>query len=652
MSDDENGNDFFSELQSELGDLWRALGDAWREAMVGFRNGLRRLRRARVDYVVIPISGPLPERSGPPRSFIQRQLPLPPEPLSIQTLNARLQAIADAENVRGAVFILREFSAPGLATLQNLRRSIERLREAGKEAIVFTSHLDLVHYYVACAADRIVAPPSAHFEVLGLRVEALFLREALEQVGVHPDVIQISPYKTAGNIFEKTEITPEQEEQLTWLLEDNFDMITAGIATGRGISQEEVKALIDRAPLFPDDTLAAGLVDELAYEDELPSLLALPNGESAQEAQVEPGESEPETAHPAESDASNNVEHDSTVEAIANPENPEDPPVTSGYHQRPNQDEPKAKLLPWSEARGLLLEKARRPFAQYVGVVSLEGAIVTGPSRQPPIDLPIPFIGGAVAGHETINTLLRQAERQDRMAALIFHVDSGGGSALASDLIWRQIERIARKKPVVLFMGNVAASGGYYVGAAARHIVSQPGTITGSIGVLMGRFSIDELYRKLHVNVATLQRGEHADLYSGTAPLTPEEQEILWQSLVETYGRFKQVVTAGREIPPDELDPVAEGRVWTGRQAQARNLVDSHGDFVDAVRTAIELAELPVEDPQRVRVANFYDRSQEYLTPLPFGDSLPSRVKEFLDATLTGWNGRTLAMLPFRIRFF
>lgn len=641
MSDDENGSDFFSELQTELGDLWRALGDGWREAVVRFRNGLRRLRRARVDYVVIPISGTLPERSGPPRSFIQRQLPLPPEPLSIQTLNARLQAVADAENVKGVVFVLRDFSAPGLATLQNLRRSIERLREAGKETVVFTPHLDLVHYYVACAADRIFAPPSVHFEVLGLRVEALFLREALEQAGVHPDVIQISPYKTAGNIFEKTEITPEQEEQLTWLLEDNYDMITAGIATGRGISQEEVEALIDRAPLFPEDTLAAGLVDALVYEDELPNLLAPPNGESAQEDQADPGESGPETAPAAESDAGDNVERDAALETAADPE-----------HDRPNHDKPKAKLLPWSEARGLLLEKARRPFAQYIGVVSVEGAIVTGPSRQPPIDLPIPFIGGAVAGHETINTILRRAERQDRMAALILHVDSGGGSALASDLIWRQIERIGRKKPVVLFMGNVAASGGYYVGAAARHIVSQPGTITGSIGVLMGRFSIDGLYRKLHVNVATLQRGEHADLYSGTAPLTVEEREILWQSIVQTYGRFKQVVAEGREIPLDDLDPVAEGRVWTGRQAQARKLVDSHGDFIDAIRTAIELAELPVEDVQRVPVANFYDRSQEYLTPLPFGDSLPGRVKEFLDATLAGWNGRPLAMLPYRIRFF
>ena len=640
MTDDENGNDFFSDLQTELGDLWHALGDAWREATAGFRNGLRRLRRARVDYVVIPISGPLPERSGPPRSFIQRQLPLPPEPLSIQTLNARLQAVADAENVKGAVFILRDFSAPGLATLQNLRRSIERLREAGKEAIVFTPHLDLAHYYVACAAGRIIAPPSAHFEVLGLRVEALFLREALEQAGVHPDVIQISPYKTAGNIFEKAEITPEQEEQLTWLLEDNYDMITAGIAAGRGISQEEVKALIDRAPLFPEDTLAAGLVDALAYEDELASFLAPP----AEEASAETGEEDEtgqETAPTTGDEATDPTPHNPTLETTENPEN-----------RRPNQNEPKAKLLPWSEARGLLLEKARRPFARYIGVVSLEGAIVTGPSRQPPIDLPIPFIGGAVAGHETINTILRRAERQNRMAALILHVDSGGGSALASDLIWRQIERIAHKKPVVLFMGNVAASGGYYVGAAARHIVSQPGTITGSIGVLMGRFSIDDLYRKLHVNVATLQRGEHAGLYSGTAPLTAEEREILWQSIVETYGRFKQVVAEGREIAPDELDAVAEGRVWTGRQAQARNLVDSHGDFVDAVRTAIELAELPVEDVQRVPVANFHDRSHDYLTPLPFGDSLPGQVKEFLDATMAGWNGRPLAMLPYRIRFF
>lgn len=631
-------NGFFAELKKEVSGLGRFVADAWREGKVSFRNWLRRLRRARVDYVVLPISGPLPERSAPPRSFIQRQLPLPPEPLSMQELNARLQAIADAENVRGVIFLLREFTVPGLATLQSLRRAIERLRAAGKEAVVFTPHLDLAHYYVACAADRIVSPPGTHFEVLGLRIEALFLREALEEIGVHPDVIQISPYKTAGNILEKAEITPEQREQLEWLLEDNFDMVTAGIATDRNLSQEEVVALIDRAPLFPKEALAAGLVDAIAYEDELAHLLA-PGAEPEAADDVV---AEPEAA-PAPSESHNSG---AKLDRRTNKDSENRRPV------KKKEEKPEAKLLSWSEADRLLLEKARRPFEKFIGVVSVEGAINTGPSRQPPVDLPIPFIGGAVAGHETINRLLRRAERQERMAALILHVDSGGGSALASDLIWRQIERIARKKPVVVFMGNVAASGGYYVGAAARHIVSQPGTLTGSIGVLLARLSIAQLYEKLHINRATLQRGTHADLYSGTSPLTPEEREILWQSILHTYERFKQVVVAGRDIPVDELDPVAEGRVWTGRQARVRGLVDSHGDFVDAVCTAVELAELPVEDVQRVPVTNFYDRSQGYLTPLPFDANLPAQIKTFLDETVSQWNGHPLALLPFQIRFF
>ena len=575
---------------------------------------------------MIPISGPLPERSGPPRSFIQRQLPLPPEPLSIQAINGRFQAIADADNVQGVVLILRDFTAPGLATLQNLRRSIERLQNAGKKVVAFTPHLDLAHYYVACAADRVIVPPSANFEVLGLRVEAIFLREALEQLGIHPEVIQISPYKTAGNIFEKSEMTPEQREQLSWLLEDNYDMVTAGIAAGRNLTQERVQELIDRAPLFPDETVAAGLVDTVAYEDELAHLLAT-------------------TEETADTDAD---EENETIAASAAPGDGENPETQQSDEDRPAR----AKLLPWSEAQGLLLEKARRPLDRYVGVVSIEGAIATGPSRQPPIDFPIPFLGGAVAGHETINGLLRRAERQEQMAALILHVDSGGGSPLASDLIWRQVARIARKKPVVVFMGNVAASGGYYVGAAARHIVSQPGTITGSIGVLLGRFSIDDLYAKLHVNVTALQRGERADLYRSTAPLTAEEREILWKSIRETYARFKEVVSEGREIPAEEVDPIAEGRVWTGRQARARKLVDGHGDFVDAVRTAAALAELPVEDMAQVPVQNLYDRSQRYQTPLPFDEALPLRLKAFLDGTLREWNGRPLAIMPFRIDFF
>lgn len=632
MNDSTNSDDFLTRLAAELRQLRVDIPYALHRGIVGIRNGLRRLRPADVDYVVLAIRGSLPERAGPPRNFIQRQLPLPPEPLTMQALNGRLQRIADAENAHGAVLVLQELSGLGLSKLQNLRRSIQRLRAAGKEAVIFTPHLDLAHYYVACAADRIVVPPGATFEVLGLRLEVVFLKEALERVGIEADVLQVSPYKTAGNILDKTGMTPEQREMLTWLLEDNFEMVTAGIAQDRGLAIDEVKALIDRAPLFPDEAVAAGLIDQVAYEDELPSILAAAQTTDGEELAAQEPEREP----------------------VSNPMEPAPGGNGEGPGGHPDSEPgPKAQLLRWSRARRLLLERPRRRPDRYVGVVTLEGTIVTGPSRQPPVDIPLPLIGGTMAGHETINQMLRRAERSNRMAALIFHVDSGGGSALASDLIWRQIRRIASRKPVLVYMGNVAASGGYYVGAAAQHIMSQEGTVTGSIGVIIGRLNLQDLYTKLSVHRESLQRGAHADLYAGTGPLQAEQREILRESIEHTYERFQHIVAEGRDIPREKLHPIAGGRVWTGRQAHARRLVDSHGDFVDAIRKAAELGGLPTGDEYEIPVANLYSEDDDYLTPRPYEtaqEAMQAIADLFLGERLQAASGRPLLLLPFQAR--
>ena len=570
--------------------------DAWGRGRVNAGNWLRRRRKLKADFVVMRVGGPLPQRSGPPRNFWQRQLPLPPEPLSMEVLNARCHLIAAADNVRGVLLILTGLET-GLATLQCLRTSISRLRQAGKEVVVFTPNLDLPHYYVACAANRIIVPPGAQFEVLGLYAETVFLKDALANAGIHADVIQISPYKTAGDPLSRADMSAEMRQQLDWLLDDRFDMLTADIATDRGIGQEEIKRLIDTAPYFPAQAQANGLIDDVAYEDELAHLLA-------------------------------------------RPENSEEPAADK---------RPEARLVTWRQARRLLLRRYRRRTRRYIGVISLEGTIIMGSSRRPPIELPIPLVGGQMAGDETIGEMLRLAERDDDMAALILHVDSGGGSALASDLIHRQMARLAQHKKVIVYMGDVAASGGYYVGAAADHIMTQPGTTTGSIGVIMARLSTAGLYEKLDIHPVALQRGARANLYRGTEPMTAAEQELFTTNIQETYRQFKQVVADGREIPIDALDPICEGRVWTGRQARAHRLVDSHGDFVDAVRLAAELAELPTDEEHAISVADYYPGSKDYLLPRPYD------APQALVAWLTGdWlrahlQGKPLCLLPYDI---
>lgn len=616
MSDDEKENGWPRRLRQRIAELPKLIGEGWRADMVAFRNWWRRRRRAEIDYVVLSISGSLPERSGPRRNFFQRQLPLPPQPLSLQELNNRVQAIMDADNVQGAVILLGQLTVPGLSTLQNLRRSLQRLGEAGKRTVVFTPHLDLAHYYVACAAERVVVPPAAQFEVLGLHAEAVFLKEALDNVGLEAEVLQISPYKTAGNIVDKADITPEQREQMEWLLDDNYDVITAGIAQGRGKTQEEIQALIDRAPMFAEEILAEGLADDVAYEDELAGLLCVPEEEGAAVSETTEDESKQDTAN-------------------------DEPWQTN---------QTRAELRTWSEARSLLLEKARTRSRKSIGVVSLEGTIIMGSSRQPPVDIPIPFVGGAMAGEETINAILRQAERNDRLAALILHVDSGGGSALASDLIDRQIKRIARKKPVLAYMGNVAASGGYYVCASATKIMAQPGTTTGSIGVITGRINAGRLYEKLGIGRASVKRGEHAGLFREPRPLTDEERELLWDGVTHTYEQFKQVVAEGRELALDDVEPIAGGRVWTGRQAHSHQLVDMHGDFVDAVYAAAEMAGLPADGEHEVRVVNLHAPDHERLLPEPY-EKEKELLRLVLGERIIALGGKPLALLPYEIRF-
>lgn len=580
---------FWTQLKQEFSGLGRVIGDGWHHFMVNLRNEARLVQGEKIDYLVIPLHGSFPERNMPPRPFFQRYLPLPPEPMSLERLNNRLQAIGEAGNVGGVLFILQGLAAGGLATLQNLRRSLERLREAGKEVVVYTPYLDLAHYYVATAANRVFVPAGAEFSVTGLSNQALFLKDALARLGIHGQFFQISPYKTAGNMFSKSEMTPEQREQLEWLLDENFEMVTTGMASGRNMSQSELTALIDQAPFPAGQALAHGLIDEIAYEDELAHKLA--------------------------------------------------------------KDKAKAKLLLWSEARDLLLEKPRRTTNRYIGVISLEGAIMMGQNRHPPIELPIPLIGGNTAGETTISQLLQQAEKETEMAALIFHVDSPGGLALASDLIGRHVKRLARKKPVLVYMGNVAASGGYYVSAPAGHIMAQTGTITGSIGVLSGRFYTDELYDKLSINRTVLSRGQRAKLYSDVGPLTPEEEQLFFDNIRHSYQQFKEVVAAGRNLPIEKLDPICEGRVWSGRQALNHKLVDSHGDFVDALKKVAELAHLPTDDDHRISVVNLYPRPDSYSLPQPF-EAAQEWLKGLLGERLGRLNNQALWLIPFDLRFW
>ena len=613
MSNTDSSIDFLSTLGSELKQLWQDMRDGWQQTAVSLRNGFRQLRRSELEYVLLTIGGTMPERAEPPRSFIERQLPLPAPSLSLETFNEQLARIADAHNVRGVVLICNGLNT-GSATIQNMRRSLERLKAAGKTVVIYTPYLDLRHYYLATAADRIIVPPSTQFDAFGLHSEVTFLKSALEKVGVGVDGVQISPYKTMSNTFTNAEITPEQQEQMDWLLDDLYDQLTAEMANGRSLNQVALQDLMNQVPLSADAALAAGLIDDVAYQDELAYLLA-------DRSVNEPPEPTAEETAESQANAESEIEAEETERA-------------------------KANLVEWPKAANLLTEKARRRSRKFIGVISLEGTINMGSSQTPPIDLPIPLVGGQTAGEQTLVYLLRRAEKMDDMAGLILHVDSPGGSALASDLIGREVQRLAQKKPVLAYMGNTAASGGYYVSAYANHIMSQSLTVTGSIGVVGIRLHTQGLFNKIGVNRVGLDRGSQANFYNDLSPLTPEEIETWHETIVHSYEQFKNVVATGRSLPYDKLDEICLGRVWTGRQALGHDLVDSHGDFIDAIHKLAELADLPDPASHNIPVVNLFAKNTRFVTPQPF--ELAETLAALLaPERLQAFNNKPLFLSPF-----
>src|SRR5215216_4151832 len=345
---------------------------------------------------------------------------------------------------------------------------------------------------------------------------------------------ELFAFRGRGGRFVRNDFSRESREQAERLLQHRYEELVGAIAQARNLTPEEARARIDRAPYGPSEALAEGLLDGVCYEDEL--------------------------------------------------------------RERLGREGERARLAEWGAAHKSLRVPYRRSSRRQVGLVSLSGTIVRGKSRKLPV--PVPLVGGEQAGSESVVAALRLAERNRRVSAIIFHVESPGGDALASDLIWREVERIRNKKPVVVLMGNAAASGGYYVSAAANHVVARRTTITGSIGVLSIRPVAEGLYEKLGVHPAAVERGARAGLLDLSRRPTPDELRVLQGQIRFIYDEFKDRVSRGRSMETEDLEGIAAGRVWTGTEAHELGLADEIGGFGEALRKARELGKIERAGPE------------------------------------------------------
>jgi protease IV len=484
------------------------------------------------DFVCFNIAGRLSEHRAQPQGWRGwLQRRLRPPGESLHVWRERLQRLADDPKVKGIIVTIGDLQA-GLPAIESLRRSLLAFRASGKRLIAYLATGNLYTYYLGSAADTLVSPESAEFALHGLRSEATFVRAALDRLDVRPLFHHIAEFKSAANRLLYASMPASQREMQTALLESTFEEVLGAIANARRQPIETIRLAIDQGLLSAAEAQARHLVDVIAYEDDLAAAL----GQAGQAAAIHP----------------------------------------------------------WGRARQRLL----RPYhwrsleRQAIGIVQLVGTIVPGESRELP--LPLPVVGQQLAGHETIAQALRRAESSPRIKAIVLYVDSPGGSAIASDLIWHEVSRVQRHKPVVVCMGGVAASGGYYVACGSQHIVAGATTLTGSIGVIAGKIDWHGLLEKARIHREIIHVGATAAMPSSFVSYSDQEWELLRRWMDDIYQRFKARVAAGRGRSLEAIEEVARGRVWTGRQALSLGLIDEIGDMTVALRKAKELAEIPL----------------------------------------------------------
>ena len=440
--------------------------------------------------------------------------------------------------------------SPFWAKVQEVRDAIVDFRRSGKPVYAFLEYGGGKEYYLASAADKVYLLPTSTLDLTGLPSYEVFLRGTFDWVGTYPDFLHVGDYKTAVNTFTEKGFTPAHREMSQSLNKDQFDQLVRGIADGRRKPEDEVRALIDRGPFQPEEALRVGLVDDLAYEDELDDV-----ADVTLDAQIE-------------------------VENYAR--------------------------VTW-EALGVS-RRAR------IAVVNAVGTMVSGESGFDPIN-------GPVLGSDSLVEQIREA-RGSGAKALVLRIDSPGGSSVASDVIWREL-MITKDKglPVIVSMSDLAASGGYYMAAAGDVIVAQPGTLTGSIGVYTGKFVTGGTFEKLGANIETVKQGKFADMYSPDRPFTQEERTKVLESMQATYDHFVERVADARQMTPEKVDQIGQGRVWTGRQAREVGLVDELGGLMAAVAVAKQRAKIPAEEEVQLdiypRTRSFYEvLSNQFQSPI------------------------------------
>jgi len=428
------------------------------------------------------------------------------------------------------------------AQVEELRTALRKLRKTGKKSFAYVETIDQLSYLLASECDEIAMTETGMLALMGLSSRAVYYKNLFDLLGIKADYLQMGNYKGAAEAYTRTGPSESEREQMNRVFDSLYDQLVESIAKSRKIPKDKVEKLIDAGPFTAKEAKEAGLIDRVEYRK---GFLKYLEGQVGGEITLR-------------------LDYGKRGAASVSFDNP------FGFISTLQQ----------------LFSGAPEPRGDAIAILYIDGPIMSGENSEA-------LFGGNIVGSRTIRMTLARAGEDDDIKAIVIRIDSPGGSATASDIIYHAIQQCAEKKPVIVSMGSVAASGGYYIACGAQHIIAQPTTITGSIGVVGGKLTFGGLLDKIGITTYGYQRGKNAQMFTTTRPFTPNERVKITKIMQDVYRIFTSRVQAAREKKlKGTLDYLAQGKIYTGEQALQVGLVDQLGGLQDAIELAAKQAQI------------------------------------------------------------
>jgi protease-4 len=462
--------------------------------------------------------------------------------VTLRVLIDRLEKARQDADVKGVLVRLEEGSL-NLSQAMELREELNSLRKDGKRVFAYADSYDTTSYIAASGASDVCMLEGGDIMVPGVGFETMFAKGLLDKVGVKADFVQIGEYKGADEEFTRTGASDELKGELNRLADSLYGQIVATISTSRKVPVETVKALVDDSLIPGPEAKSSGLVDYLVDAGGMRDLMADKLG--------------------------------AKVDLVAD----------YGQDQKDSVD-----LSSPFAFFAMLTHKPEESTRPGIAVVYAEGVIVDGDSGSGILN------DSGNIGSDTMREALRDAEKDDKIKAVVIRIDSPGGSALASEAMWQAARRVAKTKPVIISVGSMAASGGYYLASAGDYIFADPTAIVGSIGVVGGKFVYTDLFAKLGLSTESFVRGRNADLFSSSTEWDDRQRAQVTNWMRKTYDQFTERVMTTRHGKIADIDAVARGRIFSADQAKDRGMVDQIGGIQETINYAAGKASLKAGD--------------------------------------------------------